>query len=333
MSGFLFSCHSTEAKLKKNMEIKKIEFQEILEQLKNRHYPMQKSYLAMYSSWYQGIITDPSLMLVPIDDHQFHRGDGVFEAMKYINGHCYLFDAHIDRLIDSASRIGIKLPCLRSEFKKIILATAEAAERSELMLRIFLSRGPGGFTTNPYESLGSQLYVVATEFKPYPEQKYLDGVKIVRSFVPTKEAWLATIKSCNYLPNVMMKKEAVDRGVDFTINLDPQGYIAEGSTENIVILNNKNELCRPHFDYILKGTTMMRAFHLAESLKEKSLIQSIRAAQMTIDDLLQAKEVMMIGTTLDVLSVTQFEDQMIGDGKVGAISQALRNLILEDQKK
>lgn len=314
------------------MEIKTIDQADIINQLKSKQYPAQGTYLAMYSSWYQGIIVDPSLMLVPIDDHQFHRGDGVFEAIKFIHGKCYLFDAHLDRLVDSASRIGIKLPYLRSEIKKIILATAEAAKKTELLLRVFLSRGPGGFTTNPYESVGSQFYVVATEFKPYPEQKYIDGVKIARSFVPTKEAWLATIKSCNYLPNVMMKKEAVDRGVDFTINLDPEGFIAEGSTENIVIVNQENELCRPSFDFILKGTTMMRAFRLAEQLQEQSLIRGIRASQLTMTDLKNAKEVMMIGTTLDVVSVTRFEDDQIANGDVGPVSRALRAMILEDQK-
>lgn len=314
------------------MNIEKLTSEDIIKQLQSRQYPAQETYLAMYSSWYQGIITDPQMMLIPIDDHQFHRGDGVFEAIKFIHGQCYLFDAHLDRLIDSASRIGIKLPFLRSEIKKIIKATAQAAQKSELILRVFLSRGPGGFTTNPYESIGSQFYVVATEFKPYPQQKYIDGVKIARSFVPTKEAWLATIKSCNYLPNVMMKKEAIDRGVDFTINLDPEGFIAEGSTENIVLVNEHNELCRPSFDFILKGTTMMRAFHLAEKLKQESIITGIRAAQMTIADLKKAKEVMMIGTTLDVLSVTKFEDEQIAGGEVGPVSCALRQMILEDQK-
>ncbi len=314
------------------MNIPKLNSEDILKQLKSRQYPAQFGYLAMYSSWYQGIITDPDLMLIPVDDHQFHRGDGVFEAIKYIHGQCYLFDAHLDRLIDSASRIGIKLPFLRSEIKKIILATAVAAQKTELIMRVFLSRGPGGFTTNPYESIGSQFYVIATDLKPYPEQKYIDGVKIARSFVPTKEAWLATIKSCNYLPNVMMKKEAVDRGVDFTINLDPQGFIAEGSTENIVIVNEYNELCRPSFDFILKGTTMMRAFRLAEKLRDESLLQGIKAAQMTIVDLKKAKEVMMIGTTLDVVSVTRFEDDLIANGEVGPVSRSLRQMIIEDQK-
>ena len=61
--------------------------------------PYQNTYFAMYSSVYGGVVTDPRLMLLPIDDHMVHRGDGVFEAFKAIDGNIYNLNAHLDRLI------------------------------------------------------------------------------------------------------------------------------------------------------------------------------------------------------------------------------------------
>ena len=68
------------------MEIPVLNFEEMFKNLKNTSYPHQNSYVAMCSSWFGGIILHPQLMLIPIDDHMVHRGDGVFEAFKCVNG-------------------------------------------------------------------------------------------------------------------------------------------------------------------------------------------------------------------------------------------------------
>src|ERR1035437_7237347 len=64
--------------------------------------PWQAGYYAMYSSGFGGIVTDPLLMLLPMDDHLVHRGDGIFEAFKVVDGALYNFQVHLDRLHDSA---------------------------------------------------------------------------------------------------------------------------------------------------------------------------------------------------------------------------------------
>lgn len=307
--------------------------EDILQKLKSYTYAQKKTYLAMYSSWYGGIITDPSLMLVPVDDHLVHRGDGVFEAMKFVHGKVYLMQEHLDRLQASAAQLGLEWPHSREQLIQIIESTLKVAKASEAIVRLFLSRGPGGFTTNPYDSLGSQVYCVITQLKPMAEEKYQHGVQIGRSHVPPKDPWFATIKSCNYLHNVMMKKEAVDRKLDFTIGFDEKGVVTEGSTENIVLVDQNGILWRPRLRQILKGTTMMRALHLAESLVSQKALAGISEKDMTEADLRQAKEVMMIGTTLDALPVTSFEGQPIHDGKVGFVAATLRRLLLEDMQR
>jgi branched-chain amino acid aminotransferase len=176
------------------------------------------------------------------------------------------------------------------------------------------------------------MYVVVTSLSRLSDQKYQDGVKIGKSKIPPKESWLAKIKTCNYLPNVMMKKESVDRHLDFTIGIDAQGFLTEGSTENIVILDQDGNLVRPELRQILKGTTMMRTFELAESLLKAGTIKSIVERNISEKDLLTAKEAMMIGTTLDVLPIAEYEGRKIGEGRQGPVAKELLGLLRENMK-
>jgi len=307
--------------------------EDILKKLALYSYEQKKTYLAMYSSWFGGITKDPSLMLVPVDDHVVHRGDGVFEAMKVVQGKVFLMNEHLDRLEYSSSQLGIQWPFPRQALVDIIHETVKVANAPEALVRLYFSRGPGGFAANPYESIGTQVYLVVTAFKAMSEAKYSEGAAIGRSQVPPKEPWFATIKSCNYLQNVLMKKEAVDRGMDFTIGFDPDGVVTESSTENLVILNAQNELVRPRLRQILKGTTMMRTLHLAQDLIPQGVVKAVIEKDLSEADLRAAKEIMMVGTTLDVLPVTSFEGQKIGDGKVGFVAQTLRRILREDQAR
>ncbi|QLY27079.1 aminotransferase class IV [Bdellovibrio sp. KM01] len=300
--------------------------------LADKNYPAQQTYLAMYSTWWDGIVTEPGMMVVPIDDHLVHRGDGVFEAIKVVNGRVFLYEEHLRRLENSAKLIGISLPMSLDKMKSIIAETVTAAGAKDALLRLYVSRGPGGFTTNPYDSISSQMYLVVTTLKLLPPEKYLQGVSIGKSAVPPKDPTLARIKSCNYLPNVLMKKESVDRGIDFTINVDEQGNFLEGSTENVVILDRDGFLVRPPLHQILKGTTMIRTFELAEKLVQSGKIKGIKERSFTEDDVQSAKEVMMIGTTLDVLPVTAYEGVKIGSGTQGPVAKELNELLREDMK-
>lgn len=312
------------------MSIPLLSSDDILKKLSLYSYEQKKTYLAMYSSWYGGITKDPSLMLVPVDDHLVHRGDGVFEAMKVVQGKVFLMNEHLDRLEASSSQLGIQWPLSREKMVGVIHETIKAAGAPDALVRLYMSRGPGGFTTNPYESVGTQLYCVITAFKAMAEVKYTEGALIGRSQIPPKDPWFATIKSCNYLQNVLMKKEAVDRKLDFTIGFDGNNIVTESSTENIMILNAHNELVRPHLRQILKGTTMMRALHLAQDLIRQGQVKNVIEKDIHEKELIAAKEVMMVGTTLDVLPVTSYEGHRIGDGRPGFVAQTLRRLLRED---
>lgn len=157
------------------------------------------------------------------------------------------------------------------------------------------------------------------------------GCTLTLSKIPLKPGIFSTVKSCNYLPNALMKKEAVDLGVDYCVGLDERGFLAEGPTENLGIVTVDRKLLVPKFDRILRGTTLVRAMHLARELMNTDELTEIQEADLTPEDISQAREVIMFGTTFDALPVVSCQGQSIGDGLPGPISQRLYELLLRDQ--
>jgi 4-amino-4-deoxychorismate lyase len=301
--------------------------EEFLKRILAQDLEARSSYRACYLSSVEGIVTDPRLMLLSLDDHMVHRGDGIFEALKVVGQKPYLLREHLDRLQKSAELISLKLPVSRSELEELIFETLKASKLEEALIRIFVSRGTGSFGTNPYDCKKSGLSIVATEFKRVPEAYYLNGVKIGRSQISPKSEQWAQIKSCNYLPNVLMKKESVDRALDFTVGFDEAGFLTESSTENIILIDQRGRLARPFLKRILKGCTMTRILNLVAQQNWLTPVEE----NISEEDILRAQEVMMVGTTLDILPVVEYEGHKIGNGKVGAGAQKLLQILRNDQ--
>jgi len=298
---------------------------QVLENLKKNQNPFFQDYLAFYSSWLGGVVTDPHLMLVPMDDHMVTRGDGVFETMKSINRGVYLLDEHLDRFWRSAKTIYLEPPMTQDQMKQIILNLLKIADYPDTMIRAYLSRGPGNFSVNPYESVGPQFYLAITKLHPTPQEKYTQGVSLGLSQVPAKPSWLAQVKSCNYLPNVLMRKEAVDRHFDYIIGLDPEGFITEGPTENFMMLDKNNVLTYPMKDFILRGTTLVRLNQIAEAHGLKTTSRPIQ-----VSELKSAQALFVVGTSFGILPIDKFEETPINQGVISAKAQEIIQWILQD---
>jgi branched-chain amino acid aminotransferase len=292
--------------------------------------PWTADYLAMYSSWLDGITTAPWLMSVPVDDHMVHRGDGVFEAAKCVGGRIYQFRRHLERLARSAASIGLEPPLSLDDLEALAVKVVAAGGEPQAMVRVYLSRGPGGFSTNPFECPEPGLYIVASRLKPVPEEKYATGAAIGISRVPAKSGFFASVKSCNYLPNVLLAREAKQRGWDFAIGLDDEGFLAEGSTENIGLVDHTGRLALPPPGHILEGLTLRRAMELAPPLVERGVLAGVVHRPLSVADLETAREVMLFGTTLDVLPVCRLEDRPVGSGRPGPAARELLALMRAD---
>ena len=314
------------------------------EQILNRLEQLNENrpYAAMYSSVFGGIVTDRAMMLIPIDEHMVHRGDGIFEAVRSTAKGFYLLREHLERLERSAAMIDLRLPMPAGEIAAIASDLHRISKLDRGILRIFVGRGPGDFSPNPYNTIASQLYMVMTRQAPTQEEKYERGSRLCFSNVAVKPGLFSRVKSCNYLPNVMMKKESVDRGFDYAINRTEDGRIAEGPTENILVWTKMGDLIAPNFDYTLRGTTLVRVMDLARKeflvgarnvADGKPLelnVRAIQTADLRDEDLILAREVMMVGTTTEVMPVIQIEDHTIADGRVGPIARRLRELLRHD---
>ncbi len=317
----------SESGKKKIRIIRPEDFVEFSRRLRKEYHDQ---YFAMYSSVWDGIVTEPALMMVPVDDHMVHRGDAVFEAFKCVRGNLYNVHRHLERLRYSASQVAIQLPFPTGEILEIVKETIRVAARKDCLVRLFVSRGPGGFTTDPYECPQSQLYVVITSLRYPPKEKYEKGVRVKVSTIPVKPGFFANIKSCNYLPNVLMKKEAVDSGVDFTICLDESGSLGESTTENFGMVSGEGVLKFPKFDRILRGTTVVRASELARDLVDSGLIKKVEFCDISVEEARNATEMMMFGTTFDMLPIVEFDGTTIGSGRPGKVFKELYRLLLED---
>jgi branched-subunit amino acid aminotransferase/4-amino-4-deoxychorismate lyase len=292
--------------------------------------PYHDDYLAMYSSMYGAVVTDPVLMTVPIDDHMVHRGDGVFETFKCVEGSLYNLDGHLSRLERSTRDLGFTLPVTMAALREIIVTTARIGGQRNCAVRMFVSRGPGSFGVNPYDCPKTQLYVVITRLVEPFMTRHPEGASIRTSSVPIKHPFFAGVKNCNYLNNVLMKKEAVDAGADFVVAFDERGRLGEGATENIGVVTSEGVLTFPCLDGILMGTTMMRVMELAKRVVAQGLLKEVSFGDLLRRDMETAQEIFIVGTTTDVTQVREFDGEPVACGVRGPVFNRLSQLLLDD---
>lgn len=295
--------------------------------------PYHSAYYAMYSSVWDAVTTDPRLMTVPIDDHLVHRGDGVFEAFKCVDGRIYNLAAHLRRLAESAASIHLALPADEAALTARIVDTVRAGGRRDATVRVFVSRGPGGFSVSPAQCPAPQLYIVAGALgRPFMEG-HPAGASVRSSRIPVKPAPFASIKSCNYMPNVLMKQEAETWGVDFTVSFDERDCLGEGATENAGLVTRDGRLLFPGLDRILKGTTMLRVAELAREEAARGALAAVAFEDIPRRAVHEAAELLLVGTTIDVACAVSFDGQPIGDGRPGPVGLRLNERLGRDVRE
>lgn len=303
---------------------------EAIARLQDAVHAKASNFYAMYSSALGGIVTDPALMVLPLDDHMVHRGHSVFDTATLTGGMLYQLDPHLDRLLRSAELARVPLPFPREELRQIILDTAAASRQREGSVRYWLSAGPGGFGLGPAECVGSSFYVIVFNQELYPASYYTDGVKVITSNIPIKPPLFARIKSTNYLPNVLVVLEAKDRSADNGIFIDQHGMVAESSNMNVAFVTKDRVFRHPVFDAILSGITIQRVLQFAERLVQQGDLKEIRLADVSVSEGREAAEMMLIGSSIKIAPVVEWDGRPIGDGKSGPIAKKLLQLWEED---
>jgi 4-amino-4-deoxychorismate lyase len=304
---------------------------DVLTKLRTTVHPAAaQQYFALYSSILGGIVTDPALMVIPFDDHMVHRGHAVFDTAAIVNGMMYQLEAHLNRFERSASMARIPLPFPRGQMREIILETAGASGQRDAAVRYWASVGPGGFGLAPSECVGSSFHVMIYAASKTPASTYAEGLRFITSSIPIKPPYFARCKSTNYLPNVLVVMEAKDNGADNGIFIDAHGMIGESSNMNVAFVTRDRVLRHPTFDAILAGCTVTRVLELAKQLVDNGQLKDIVVADVSTEEARQAAEMLLVGSSVHVAPITQWDGQPVGDGKPGPIAKALLELIEMD---
>ena len=286
--------------------------------------PGEKNILAYYEHRIGGISLEPRLLLMPMDDHLAHRGDGVFETIKYCEGRLYRLDKHLDRMRVSAEALRLSPPCSWESIRDLIIEVAAAGKEPSGMVRVLMGRGPGGFGIAPSECPESSLYIVAYHLPVKPESWYKTGLTGFRTTIPPKQDYLAKIKTVNYLPNVLMVHEGHELGKDVPFCFNAEGLLTESAVASLCLVNKQGVLEVPTAANLLPSTTVRRALELLEGKVAHT------PRPISESDIFDASEVLLLGTGPDCVAVVEYEGRTIGQGKEGKVSALLRELIHAD---
>lgn len=267
-----------------------------------------------------GRLVDHKEAVVSVFDHGLLYGDGVFEGIRAYNGRVFMLYEHLDRLYRSAAAIALKVPLSRERLARAVIETCKANGLRDGYIRLVVTRGVGTLGLNPFNCKRPQVIIIAAGIQLYPKKLYETGLSIITVGTVRNhpEAINPRIKSLNYLNNILAKIEAINAGVEECIMLNPQGYVAEASGDNVFIVKGKTLITPPPWCGSLEGITRSVVMQLAP---EHGL--TVREDVLTRYDLYTADEVFLTGTAAEIISVVNVDKRVIGTGRPGPVTRKL----------
>ena len=309
-----------------------LQAEEVIEHLRALRTRQPVRYWAFYSSQLGGIVTDPALMVLPFDDHIVHRGHGVFDTAAIVDGKIYDLEAHLDRFVRSAGLSKLPLPCRREEMREIIARTAAASGQRDGSVRYWISAGPGSLGLPPAAGAEPGFFVMIFGGLAYPERWYTHGLRVMTTTYPIKPPLYAVTKSTNYLPNILMQLEAQEAGLDNGVFVDDAGHVGESSNMNVAFVGDDGVLRHPKFDHILTGCTSLRLLALARGLVGGPL-RGVEVCDIPVAEARAAREMLLVGSSVKVAPIVEWDGKPIADGKPGPMARALRDLLERDMRE
>jgi branched-chain amino acid aminotransferase len=268
----------------------------------------------MLKIYIDGEILDEADAKISVFDHGLLYGDGVFEGIRMYEGLVFELEAHVDRLFDSAKAIDLKLPMEKAALAEAVLETIRANNLRNGYVRLVVTRGVGSLGLNPYLCEKASVIIIASKIALYSEDKYEKGLTVVTCGTrrPSPAALSPTVKSLNYLNNVMAKIEAMNAGAEEGVMLNEQGFVSECTGDNIFVLKNGHVSTPPVAAGILDGITRRIVMQIVTDLGSP-----LSEPMMTRHDLYTADEVFLTGTAAEIIPVVKYDNRSIGDGKPG----------------
>jgi branched-chain amino acid aminotransferase len=275
--------------------------------------------------WLDGRIVKWEDAKIHVLTHALHYGTSIFEGIRaYWTGKDLLIfrlDDHIDRMFRSAKILGIKVPYTADEVRKAIIETLKAnGFREDVYIRPIL------FVSTPTVTLDVRVLDVSLAVIAFPFGKYLppEGIRAtIVSWRRVSNTMLPVMAKIGgiYVNSVLALVEARNKGFDEAILMDANGYIAEGSGENIFIVRKGKIYTPPTYASILEGITRDTVIKLATD-------EGIPVEERPIarEEVYIADEVFLVGTAAEVTPVVEIDGRIIGDGKPGPVTKKLAEL-------
>ena len=270
---------------------------------------------------------------ISVFDHGLLYGDGIFEGIRFYEGRVFKLKEHIQRLFISAKAILLEIEMTQDEMEEAVCETIRKNGLTDGYVRLLVTRGVGTLGLSPFACDKSTVIIIADSISLYPDEKYKEGLKLITcSTRRTAPAALSpSVKSLNYLNNVMAKVEAIFADAEEGLMLNEQGFVAECTGDNIFVVRDGKIKTPPSSAGALPGITREVIFQIAENLGV-----GIEESQMTRYDIYAADECFLTGTAAEVIAAVSLDRRLIGNGKPGPITEnfieSFRNIVGQEGK-
>lgn len=271
----------------------------------------------MGTIYFNGNLTEKKAVISPID-RGFLYGDGVFETMRSYGGIVFRQEEHLKRLFHSAGVISLKIPYTISQLKEATSETLSANRLGNAYIRITVSRGEGAGLIPP-SSPGGNLLIVVQEVPLFPKRWRTDGLSgVVVKIRKDSHSPLPSIKSLNYLPNILAIIEAQGRNADEGIILNSDCLISSATASNIFLVSGGKLLTPSLKSNILPGITRQAVIEIARRLGYEVCETEIKK-----EGLVLANEAFLTSSVREIVPLTLIDWAPIGGGKAGEITKRI----------
>jgi len=257
---------------------------------------------------------------ISVFDHGFLYGDGIFEGIRAYHGRVFKLDEHLKRLYESAKSIQLTIGIPKEEMQEIVLESLRRNGLTDAYIRLVVSRGKGDLGLDPNKCPKAAIFCIAAQIKIFEQSMYEQGleVKTVAIRRNNLDSLSPRIKSLNYLNNILAKIEANQAGVVEGIMLNQEGYVAEGTSDNIFIYRDGVLRTPPLSAGILEGITRDSVLRLASELGIMTVEELF-----TRHDLYTSDECFLTGTAAELIPVIKVDGRDIGAGTPGEVYKKL----------
>jgi branched-chain amino acid aminotransferase len=258
--------------------------------------------------------------VVSVYDHGFLYGDGVFEGIRAYNGNVFRLKEHIVRLYESAKSIMLEIPHTFEEIEQIVVETLKRNHLSSGYIRLVISRGKGNLGLDPRSCPTPSVICIAEQLALFPAELYETGIEVISASYRRNRSDVLSpkTKSLNYLNNILVKIEANQAGVPEALMLNDQGYVAEGSGDNIFLVKDGVISTPPGYVGALVGITRNAIMEVATKLGYE-----VKEDVFTRHDVYIADEVFLTGTAAEVIAAVKIDGRVIGDGTPGTVTNEI----------